>query len=121
MLDGEPRVVAVEARETGCPPLAFAALAYFDETGPGVAAMHDAFDNIRAALAQTLGAPTFTGRHQDEQRTGWDYGYAWWSRPDASLVLVQDEFDIQFGLDVSLWAFPASTTFAVPVSRYWET
>jgi hypothetical protein len=30
--------------------------------------------------------------------------------------MVQDEFDIQFGMDVTLWVLPANVAVAVPVS-----
>jgi len=40
-----------------------------------------------------------------------------WALADATLVLVQDEFDIQFGMDVTLWVQPVGSAVQGPV-RY---
>ena len=37
-------------------------------------------------------------------------------RTPSTLVLVQDEHDIQFGMDVSLWLFPAEPEISVPLA-----
>jgi hypothetical protein len=50
-------------------------------------------------------------------RAAWRYSFAGWGLTDATLVLVQDELDIQFGMDVTLWVQPAGTSIQAPV-RY---
>jgi hypothetical protein len=63
-----------------------------------------------------LGPPSSFGEYTYPHREGWPYSYSWWSLADATIVLVQDEFDIQFGMDISLWVLPAHAAVAVPVS-----
>jgi hypothetical protein len=43
--------------------------------------------------------------------------FAGWVLADSTITLVQDELDIQFGMDVTLWIQPAGTKIEVPV-RY---
>jgi len=68
-------------------------------------------------LAGFLGAAARSGVYSYPHRAGWPYSFAGWALADATLVLVQDEFDIQFGMDVTLWVLPAGTAIEAPV-RY---
>ena len=55
-----------------------------------------------------FGAPTASGYRQLSFRM-WPYAYQRWSLPEGEFTLVQDEFDIQDGMDVTLWMQPVGT------------
>jgi hypothetical protein len=105
------------AEESG--PFAFVPLYYFDDYR-GDPAEHDrspfdlAYREVLAALA-SLSEPYQAGSYQLDHRENWPYSYSWWKCEDASLVLLQDEYDIQFGMDVSLWIFPAHAKVRFPL------
>ena len=73
-----------------------------------LAAFNAAFQSAAEALTRHLGAPTASGEHRLSFRT-WPYAYRRWSLPEAEFTLVQDELDVQDGMDVTLWAQPVGT------------
>jgi hypothetical protein len=113
---GFPARLAVEVAEGGRPPRAFVPLFCFEEYDTEREPFDLAFRSLSGQLACVLGPPISVGEYTYPHREGWPYSYHWWSLPDATLVLVQDEFDIQFGMDITLWVLPAQAPLAVPVS-----
>ena len=111
-----PRRLAVEVMESGRPPGAFVPLFYFEDYDVEREPFDRAFQSLSEQLVVVLGPPSSSGDYTYLHRTGWRYFYTWWSLPDAALVLVQDEFDIQFGMDVTLWVLPADAPITVPVT-----
>lgn len=118
MAPGEdfPRRLNVEVRESGRPPRAFVPLFYFEEYDVNREPFDQAYRSLTEQLASVLGPPSSFGEYTYPHRKGWRYFYSWWSLADAAFVLAQDEFDIQFGMDVTLWVLPANAKVAVPVS-----
>jgi hypothetical protein len=111
-----PARLAVEVAESGCAPRASVPLFYFEDYDTERVPFDLAFRSLSEQLACVLGQPSSVGEYTYPHRAGWLYSYCWWSLPDATLALLQDEFDIQFGMDITLWVFPAHATVAVPVS-----
>lgn len=112
------RPLAVEVREGGQRPRAFVPLFYFDDYESEREEFDEAFRILSQQLAGTLGPPSESGSYNYPHRMDWSYFYSWWALPDATFVLGQDEFDIQFGMDVSLWVFPAGESVRLPVSGH---
>jgi len=75
---------------------------------PKIPAFNAAFHSVAGALTQCLGAPGAVGDRRLSFRT-WSYAYKRWSLPEGEFTLVQDEFDIQEGPDVTLWIQPVGT------------
>ena len=75
---------------------------------PRLAAFNAAFDSAAQTLTRYFGVPTASGSLQLSFRT-WPYSYRRWSLPEGEFTLVQDEFDIQDGMDVTLWMQPVGT------------
>jgi hypothetical protein len=111
-----PFRLAVEVSESSRPPRAFVPLSYFEDYDVEREPFDRAYWSLREQLARVLGPPSSSGEYTYSHRKGWRYDYSWWSLTDATFVLVQDEFDIQFGMDISLWVLPADAAVAVPVS-----
>jgi len=114
--DDFPRRLVVEVSESGRPPRAFVPLFYFEEYDVQREPFDEAYRALCEQLTGVLGQPTSSADYSYPHREGWRYLFIWWSLPDATCVLVQDEFDIQFGMDVTLWVLPANAAVAVPVS-----
>ncbi len=110
-----PYRLAVEVAESGRPPRAFVPLFYFEDYDVEREPFDRAYRSLSEQLAGVLGPPSSSGEYTYPHQEDWPYAYSWWSLPDATIVLVQDEFDIQFGMDVTLWVLPAHTTVALPV------
>jgi hypothetical protein len=108
--------LAVEVVESGRRPRAFVPLLYFEDYKNQRQPFDEAFRSLSEQLSGILGPPSFCGGYDYRHRKNWSYAYSWWSFSDATLVLVQDEFDIQFGMDVTLWVLPAGAPVEVPVS-----
>jgi hypothetical protein len=108
------RRLVVELSESGRQPRAFVPLFSFEEHE------RETFDEAYKALAEqltgTLGRVSHSGTYTYAHRANWPYSYSWWTLSDATFVLMQDEFDIQFGMDVSLWVLPQGTPVRVPVN-----
>jgi hypothetical protein len=114
---GERRPLSVLIAESNKPPFAFVPLFYFEEYDEGREPFDLAFRTLAEQLAGFLGAAARSGEYSYPHRAVWSYSFAGWALADATLVLVQDEFDIQFGMDVTLWVQPAGSAVEAPV-RY---
>ena len=55
------------------------------------------------------------GKYEYPHRSGWPYRFRTWRLPEAQVILLPDEHDIQFGMDVSLWLFRPKPNVAVPL------
>jgi hypothetical protein len=110
------RPLAVEVCESGRPPRAFVPLFYFEEHEVRREPFDKAHRSLSEQLTRVLGPPSLSGEYCYQHREEWIYLYSWWSLADAEFVLVQDEFDIQFGMDVSLWVLPAGAAVEFPMS-----
>ncbi len=108
--------LVVEVREGGRSPRAFVPLFYFEEYEAERKTFDQAFRLISDRLVDVLGSPSASGKYHYPHRNEWPYLYSWWAAAGATFILVQDEFDIQFGMDVTLWVLPASIAVALPVS-----
>jgi hypothetical protein len=111
-----PCRLGVEVAESGRPPRAFVPLFCFEEYDVDRGPFDLAYRSLREQLAGVLGPPSSFGEYTYPHREDWRYSYSCWSLTDATFVLAQDEFDIQFGMDVTLWVLPANAPVAVPVS-----
>jgi len=111
-----PSSLVIEVQESGRPPRAVVTLFYFEDYKVDRGPFDEAFRGLAAQLVGVLGAPAQCGEYSYPHRAGWSYSYASWSLADVTFVLVQDELDIQFGMDVSLWVLPAGAAVNVPVS-----
>ena len=111
----EQRPLSVLIAESNSPPWAFVPLFYFEDYDEGRGPFDMAFRTLAEQLAGFLGAAARSGQYSYSHRAGWPYSFAGWSLPDATLVLVQDEFDIQFGMDVTLWVQPAGSAVVAPI------
>ena len=94
---------------------AFVPLFYFDEDEEDREPFDRAYRSLVEQLTGIIDAPFKTGQYSYPHRSGWPYSYSCWSLPDATVVLVQDEFDIQFGMDVSLWILPPGVAVELPM------
>lgn len=109
------RPLTVQIAESGSPPWASIPLFYFDEYEDAREPFDRAFRSLSEQLAGFLGAASRAGVYRYPHRAEWPYSFVGWSLPEATLVLVQDEFDIQFGMDVTLWVLPAGSVVEAPV------
>jgi hypothetical protein len=84
------------------------------DTGDG----REDFDaRFRAAcdeLTGSLGPSTARGKFEYRHRPGWPYSYAVWRGERGFVVLQQDELDIQFGFDISVWVLSGRTGEKLP-------
>jgi hypothetical protein len=76
----------------------------------------EAFRRLRESSEVELGRPERTGTYEYPHRSDWAYSYCVWRLPEAQVILLQDEHDIQFGMDVSLWLFPVEPDVSFPLS-----
>lgn len=111
----EQRPLSVLIAESNSPPWGFIPLFYFEGYEQGRQPFDRAFRVLTGQLAGFLGAAARSGEYSYPHRAGWPYSFVGWCLPDATLVLVQDEFDIQFGMDVTLWVQPAGSAVVAPV------
>jgi hypothetical protein len=72
------------------------------------------FEALCEELTNLLGAPTGQGKYEYAHRPDWPYHYAVWRARHGFLILQQDELDIAFGFDISLWAVAARDGEALP-------
>jgi hypothetical protein len=115
--DEDPvRRLNVEVTDSGRQAFAFVPLFYFEDYETSRELFDLAFQTIRDQLTDIIGAPLTSGEHLCTHRNDWPYSFSLWSGDDAVFALVQDEFDIQFGMDVTLWIFPAGTLVTFPIS-----
>jgi hypothetical protein len=83
----------------------------FPDAKEHLAAFNSAFHSTAAVIMQHLGAPVASGERQLSFRA-WPYAYQRWSLAEGEFTLIQDEFDIQDGMDVTLWIQPVGTPIA---------
>jgi hypothetical protein len=95
-------------RDSDRPPYSLLTLSVFPDSEEHIAAFNAAFHSTAETLARYVDAPSASGERQLSSRT-WSYAYCRWSLPEGEFTLVQDEFDIQEGLDVTLWIQPVGT------------
>jgi hypothetical protein len=110
-----PYRLSVLVAESGKSPRAFVPLFYFEDYNIEREPFDQAYRLLSEQLAGVLGCPSSLGEYAHPHREDWPYSYSWWSLSDATLVLLQGELDIQFGMDISLWVLPAHAAVAVPV------
>jgi hypothetical protein len=95
-------------RDPERPPYSLLSFYVFPDSEENLAAFNSAFHSVAETIAQYLGAPTVSGEYQPTYRK-WSYAHYRWSLPEGEFTLVQDEFDIQDGMDVTLWIQPVGT------------
>jgi hypothetical protein len=108
-------LLTIQFAESGSPPWAFVPLDYFEEYDDTREPFDRAYLSLAEQLARFLGTPSRSGEYSYPHRPGWSYSFTGWRLLDATVVLVQDEMDIQFGMDVTLWVQPAGTAVEAPV------
>lgn len=116
------RLLSVGTPELDGPPHIYLPLYYFpeqEEGGDPAAHNRQLFDDAYRCLAEAIGVvlghPERDGSYEHSHRFGWPYSYRAWRVPESQIFLVQDEHDIQFGMDVSLWLFRPKPIVAVPL------
>jgi hypothetical protein len=95
-------------RDPEHPPYSLLSFYVFPDSEEHLAAFSSAFQSAADAISQYFGAATLSGERRLSFRT-WSYAYRRWSLPEGEFTLVQDEFDIQEGMDVTLWIQPVGT------------
>jgi len=90
------------------PPYLLLTFFLFPDSEDHIAAFNSAFRSTADTITRYLGAPAAAGDHRLSFRK-WPYAYRRWSLPEGEFTLVQDEFDIQDGMDVTLWIQPVGT------------
>jgi hypothetical protein len=103
-------------RDPDHPPYSLLTFSLFPDSEEHLAAFNSVFHSTAETLTRYFGAPTARGDHRLSFRT-WPYAYLRWSLPEAEFTLVQDEFDIQEGMDVTLWAQPVGTPIETTLHR----
>jgi hypothetical protein len=95
-------------RDPDRPPYSLLSFYLFPDSEENLAEFNAAFHSVAEAIAQYFGTPTVSGERRPSFRT-WSYAHYRWSLPEGEFTLVQDEFDIQEGMDVTLWIQPVGT------------
>jgi hypothetical protein len=113
----EQRRLSVQiANPYGVTPSAFVPLFFFDDFDQSRAPFDTAFRSLADQFVAIQGEASRVGEYSYPGRAKWAYSFAGWQLPEATLLLVQDYFDGQFGMDVTLWVMPAGSPVEVPVS-----
>ena len=89
-------------------PYSLLTFSVFPDSEEHLPGFNSVFHSAAETIAQYIGAPTASGERKLDFRT-WSYAYYRWSLPEGEFTLVQDEFDIQDGMDVTLWIQPVGT------------
>lgn len=105
---GECYRLIVGYRDPDHPPYFLLTLAVLPEFERHLAEFNKSYRSAAETLTRHFGAPTMSGERQFSFRS-WPYAYYRWSLPEGEFTLVQDEFDIQDGMDVTLWKHPVGT------------
>lgn len=123
LLEGIEAVACFPDEERSCSrPLLFLPLYYTDadeeynaqEPGDERHNLEAAFVAAWRVIADYLGDPFEWGTYSYHRSPDWTYGYAVWWGERALFILLQDEFDIQFGRDVSIWLWGRREGEGVP-------
>jgi hypothetical protein len=115
------RLLSVGTPELDGPPHIYLPLFYFPEEEGRDPGEHDRapFDEAYRRLADSLGLileePKREGVYEYPHRPGWPYGIRAWQVQEGQVILLQDEHDIQFGMDISLWLFAAEPEVRIPL------
>ena len=115
VFSGKGRLFSVCFRGSPQCPFAFTALCNFEDYSADRTPFDQAFARVADHLKSLLKEPSQIGSYYYSHRPKWSYAFSWWSLDDASLALVQDEYDIQFGMDVSVWILPAGLDVRIPI------
>jgi hypothetical protein len=83
------------------PPYSSLTVAIFPAKSEHLEEFNAAFHSAAETISQYVGAPTTGGERKLSFRT-WTYAYYRWSLPEGEFALVQDEFDVQVGMDITL-------------------
>lgn len=105
---GECYRLIIGYRDPDRPPYFLLTFSVLPDSEKHLTAFNFAFHSAAETLTRHFGAPTVSGDRQFSFRT-WPYAYHRWSLPEGEFTLVQDEFDIQDGMDVTLWMQPVGT------------
>src|SRR3974390_2194084 len=95
-------------RDPQRPPYSIFSFFIFEDKAEKIAAFNAAFQSTADFLAKHFGTPGAVGNRQPSHRP-WSYSYKRWSLPEGEYTLVQSEFDITEGLDITLWIQPVGT------------
>ncbi len=118
--DNDRRLLSVGTPGVPDGPHIYLPLYYFGEEGgdpivEDCGPFDDAYQRLSAGISAVLGPAGSCGTYEHPHRPGWSYGFCTWRLTEANVFLLQDEHDIQFGMDVSLWFFPAELEVSVPL------
>lgn len=106
--DDEYYRLIIGYRDPDQPPYCLLTFSLFPHSEEHLAPFKASFHSAAQALTLHFGAPIASGERRLSFRT-WSYAYQRWSLPEGEFTLVQDEFDIQDGMDVTLWMQPVGT------------
>jgi hypothetical protein len=77
----------------------------------------DAYQRLSDGLSLMLGETGQDQTYEYPHRPGWPYSLRTWRVPEAQIILLQDEHDIQFGMDISMWLFAPDWILSVPLTE----
>ena len=89
-------------RDPDRPSYALLTFSVIPDSEGHITEFNGAFHSAADAIAEILGPPSATGDHRLSFRI-WPYAYQRWSLAEGEFTLMQDEFDILDGLDITLW------------------
>jgi hypothetical protein len=116
----ERRLLSVGTPEVQESPHLYLPLSYFGDEGGDPsehdrASFDDSYRRLLHGVSVILGPAERDGTYEYPHRPGWPYAYSVWRVAEAQVILLQDEHDIQFGMDVSLWLLPAEPDVFIPL------
>jgi|SRR6516162_195999 hypothetical protein len=115
------RLLSIGTPEVQGGPYIYLPLYYFPEEEGENPEEHDRtpFDEAYRCLSDgvgvILGPALREGTYEYPVRSGWPYSFRAWRTKEAQVILLQDEHDIQFGMDVSLWLFSVKPEVSIPL------
>lgn len=98
----------ISYRDLDHPPYSLITFHISPDSEEHLPAFNAAFHATAEAISQFLDAPTISGERRPSYRS-WSYAWCRWSFRENEFTLVQGEFDIQDGMDVTLWIQPPGT------------
>ena len=111
------RVVTIHREDDMMAPAANVPLRLFRiDSSPDRRGFDEAFQVAADGLSGILGPSHAAGEYAAAHRPAWPFRYAWWRLADAAVALVQNQFDPESDLDVSLWMFPPRDEVRFPVT-----
>jgi len=119
--DAVSELVASLDRKEEFGPTLYLPLFYTEDTYDGISekkmrerpAFDVAFAMANEAATERLRPPTAAGRYGYPGQST-DYSYSAWRGERGVLFLVQDDFDIQFGSEITAWLAPADRRDPIP-------